>query len=126
MYHEELYEMEQLLESLHDVDNNMHKGKRHVEAHIFFDDAIKADLMNKYVLQLATIVKKTLKVELKDARKIRTPYGMQVTWILPGSLPITIHMKDNSKVCQKIVNLHEASLGLTTTITVLYAENAMK
>lgn len=104
MYHEELYEMEQLLESLHDIDNNMQKGKRHVESHIFFDDAVKAELLNPYVLQLATIVRKTLKVELKDARKIRTPYGLQVTWKLPGGLPITIHMKDNSKVCQIIVN----------------------
>lgn len=98
MYHEELYEMEQLLESLHDIDNNIQRGKRHVEAHIWFDGALKAEVMNEYVLQLATIVKKTLKVELSSARKIRTPYGMQLSWVLPGGLPITIHMKDNTKV----------------------------
>jgi len=100
MYHEELYEMEQLLRSLHDVDNNVERAKRHVESHIFFDGSIKADVMSIYVLQLATIIKKTLKVDLSDARKIRTPYGMQLSWLLPGGLPITIHMKDNSKVMQ--------------------------
>ncbi|KAK3722284.1 hypothetical protein QZH41_016392 [Actinostola sp. cb2023] len=101
MYHEELYEMEQLLRSLHDVDNNFKRAKRHVESHIFFDGSIKADVMSIYVLQLATIIKKTLKVDLSEARKIRTPYGMQLSWLLPGDLPITIHMKDNSKVKNK-------------------------
>lgn len=37
MYHEEDYEMEQLLRSIHDVDTHSKASGRHYESHIFFD-----------------------------------------------------------------------------------------
>ncbi|XP_031575148.1 uncharacterized protein LOC116308782 isoform X2 [Actinia tenebrosa] len=101
MYHEVQQEMEQLLSSIHDIDVHFKDAGRHVESHIFFDGCIKAEVMNSYILQLASVVEYTLKVKLADVTKVLTPYGMQLRWTLPGGLPVTIHLKDNTKVKNK-------------------------
>ena len=98
MYHEEDYEMEQLLRSLHDIDCNSWKTGRHVESHIFFDGCVRAEVLNSFVLQLASLVEKTLKVQLLECTKMKTPYGMELRWALPGGMDFTIHLKDNDKV----------------------------
>lgn len=98
MYHEEDYEMEQLLRSIHDVDANCGKHGRHFESHVFFDGCVRVEVLNNYVLQLASLVEKTLKVHLSDCTKMKTPYGMQLQWRLPGGMDFTIHLKDNAKV----------------------------
>ena len=66
MYHEEDYEMEQLLRSIHDIDINGEKSGYHFESHVFFDGCVRAEVLNKYVLQLASIIEKTLNVHLSD------------------------------------------------------------
>lgn len=98
MYREEDYEMEQLLRSIHDVDNNVAKTKRHYESHILFDGGVRGQVIADYALQLASLVEETLKVQLGDCWKIMTPYGMQLKWRLPGGMEFTIHLKDNAKV----------------------------
>jgi hypothetical protein len=98
MYHEILQEMEQLLSSLHDIDRNFERAGRYVESHVFFDGCIKAEVLGEYVLQLASVIESTLKVKLCEVIKVITPYGMQLRWLLPGGLPIVIHLKDNTKV----------------------------
>lgn len=98
MYREEDYEMEQLLGSIHDVDNNAAKTKRHYESHILFDGGVRGQVIADYALQLASLVEDTLKVQLSDCCKIMTPYGMQLKWRLPGGMEFTIHLKDNAKV----------------------------
>lgn len=98
MYHEEDYEMEQLLRSIHDVDTHSKASGRHYESHIFFDGCVRAEKLNTFVIQLASLVEKTLKVHLRNCTKIKTPYGMQLKWTLPGSMKFTIHLKDNVKV----------------------------
>ena len=98
MYHEEDYEMEQLLRSIHDVDANVGKSGRHYESHVFFDGCVKAEVLNSYVLQLASLVEETLKVQLSECTKTKTPYGMQLKWKLPGGMNFMIHLKDNAKV----------------------------
>ena len=56
MYHEIEQEMEQLLQSLHDIDCAREKSRRQIESHIFFDGAIKGDVLNNYVLINSIIV----------------------------------------------------------------------
>ncbi|XP_032242861.1 uncharacterized protein LOC5517022 [Nematostella vectensis] len=101
MYHEEDYEMEQLLNSLHDVDSASKQAGRHIESHVFFDGCIKAEKMNSYILQLVSLVETSLKVQMKACVKVKTPYGMQLRWKLPGGMPFTVHLKDNTKVKNK-------------------------
>ena len=98
MYREEDYEMEQLLQSIHDVDTHSKKSGRHYESHIFFDGCVRAEVLNSFVLQLASLVEKTLNVKLSDCTKMKTPYGMQLKWKLQGGMDFIIHLKDNVKV----------------------------
>ena len=104
MYHEEDYEMEQLLRSIHDIDINGEKSGYHFESHVFFDGCVRAEVLNKYVLQLASIVEKTLNVHLSGCTKMKTPYGMQLKWRLPGGMDFTIHLKDNAKVMKSLLS----------------------
>lgn len=101
MYHEEDYEMEQLLRSIHDVDRNNGRTGCHFESHVFFDGCVRVNVLNNYVLQLASLVEKTLNVHLSECTKMKTPYGMQLQWTLPGGMHFTIHLKDNAKVIRR-------------------------
>ena len=101
MYHEADYEMEQLLRSIHDVDAHNGKNGRHFESHVFFDGCVRVEVLNSYVLQLASLVEKTLNVQLRGCNKMKTPYGMRLNWRLPGGMDFTIHLKDNAKVRYK-------------------------
>jgi len=98
MYHEEDYEMEQLLRSILDVDINSGKTGRQFESHVFFDGCVRVEVLNSYALKLASLVEKTLNVRLTECSKMKTPYGMQLKWRLPGGMEFTIHLKDNAKV----------------------------
>ena len=98
MYREIEQEMEQLLNSLHDIDCARQKSKRQIESHIFFDGAIKGDILNNFVLQLISLIPRTLKVKIEACMKIKTPYGMQMRWKLPGGMYFHVHLKDNLKV----------------------------
>ena len=98
MYHEADYEMEQLMNSLHDMDCAKQKSGRHIESHIWFDGCIRAEVLNSYILQLAALVESCMKVKLSECTKMKTPYGMQLRWRLPGGMPMVIHLKDNAKV----------------------------
>ena len=98
MYHEIEQEMEQLLQSLHDIDCARENSRRQIESHIFFDGAIKGDVLNNYVLQLISLIPKTLKVKIENCMKLKTPYGMQMRWRLPGGMFFHIHLKDNLRV----------------------------
>lgn len=103
MYHEKREEMEQLLESVYDVLKN-NKSGHHFEAHVFFDGCLRTEELNSYVLQLASLVKNTLKVkELSDCIKVETHFGMQLKWKLEleRETSFTIHLKDNAKVKNK-------------------------
>lgn len=101
MYHEADYEMEQLLYSLHRVDSARAASNRRIESHIWFDGAVKREVLNNYVLQLISLVSKTMDVRLNHCMKLETPYGMELRWRLPGGMNFHIHLKDNIKVWYK-------------------------
>ena len=90
--------MEQLLRSIYDVDMNTGKTGRQFESHVFFDGCVRVEVLNSYALQLASLVERTLKVRLSECTKMKTPYGMQLKWTLPGGMDFNIHLKDNAKV----------------------------
>ena len=98
MYREVETEMEQLLKSLHDIDCAREKSQRQIESHVFFDGAVKGEVLNNFVLQLISLIPKTLKVKTENCMKMKTPYGMQLRWKLPGGMLFHIHLKDNMKV----------------------------
>ena len=98
MYHEEAFEMEQLLNSISSLDNARREAGRNMEAHIFFDDGVRDRTLKKYALQLVSLLERTLDVQASTATKIATPYGMQLKWKLPGGMMFYIHLKDNFKV----------------------------
>ena len=52
MYHEAEHEMEQLLNSIHDIDSARKDSQRSIESHIWFDGAVKGETCNNYVLQV--------------------------------------------------------------------------
>ncbi|XP_028399424.1 uncharacterized protein LOC114522855 isoform X2 [Dendronephthya gigantea] len=101
MYHEADYEMEQLLHSIRRVDIARQRSMRRIESHIWFDGAVKRNTLNSYVLQLISLVNKTLNVKVGACTKLETPYGMELRWRLPGGMNFHIHLKDNVKVKNK-------------------------
>ena len=102
MYHEEAFEMEQLLNSVAGLDAARKEAGRKMEAHIFFDDGVRDKVPKKYALQLVSLLEKTLDVSASSAKKIDTPYGVQLKWKLPGGMLFYIHLKDNYKVSKLI------------------------
>ena len=98
MYHEEAFEMEQLLNSIASLDNARREAGRKMEAHIFFDDGVRDRTLKKYALQLVSLLERTLDVQASTATKIATPYGMQLKWKLPGDMMFYVHLKDSFKV----------------------------
>eukprot|EP00794_Sanderia_malayensis_P016163 gene16163-17786_t len=101
MYHEEAFEMEQLLHSIARIDSARKEAGRNFEAHVFFDDGVRDTTLKQYALQLVSMLEKTLDVKPSFATKIETPYGMELKWNLPGGMNFHIHLKDNYKVKNK-------------------------
>lgn len=102
MYHEELHEQRQLLESIHGIDCEQAKlPTRKFESHVFFDGGAKGSHTTEFANQLFSLLHETLKIDLSDGQKWETPYGMQFGWELPGGMPFNVHLKDPNKVKKK-------------------------
>ncbi|VDP20092.1 unnamed protein product [Heligmosomoides polygyrus] len=78
------------------------------EAHIFFDDAfdtVDGDIViNKFVKQIVSVVDQAAsavhqtQMRLKPPKKVSTPYGGRLQYILPGKNKLTVHLKDKNKI----------------------------
>eukprot|EP00111_Clytia_hemisphaerica_P002554 TCONS_00007279-protein len=101
MYHEADYEMEQFLFSIADIDRARKSEGRMFECHIWFDDGVRDTTLKTFALQLISLLPRTIQVELASAKKLQTPYGMELRWTLPGGLPFHLHLKDTFKVRNK-------------------------
>ena len=108
MYHENVDEMSQLLHSIYRIATTPEKSKRKYkfESHIFFDNACTRDHLNQWVVQLLGLLSSTIKLEPNGAKKMVTPYGMQLEYTIANDetvrkVPFTIHLKDNLKVKNK-------------------------
>ena len=110
MYRENVTEMRQMLNSIKRISDWYYKQvvKRGAsnadafESHIFFDGAMNGNQLTHFALQLVSLVKDCLGVELQSVRREETPYGHRLTWFVGlQDMRFTIHLKDNLKVKNK-------------------------
>ncbi len=111
MYREADYEMKQMLKSIFRVSQHYESEYKNdkascdrYESHIFFDGAINANQIEDFGLQLLSLLKETLNVNLKQAFKKETPYGYRLSWkigLTEAKMPFYIHFKDKTKVKAK-------------------------
>ncbi|XP_054721541.1 LOW QUALITY PROTEIN: chitin synthase chs-2-like [Uloborus diversus] len=124
MWHETTEEMLQMLKSVVRMDEdqcarrNAQKYLRIVdpdyyefEVHIFFDDAYELCddddeemVVNRFVKQLIQVMDTAASnvhqcnIRLKPPKKIPTPYGGRLVWIMPGKNKLIAHLKDKAKI----------------------------
>jgi chitin synthase len=103
MYKESSHEQLQLLRSLKGVANEAKtmKPTRRYEAHIFFDGGATGKNINKFALQLVSLIKEEISPNPLDWKLFTTPYGLQLKTDLPNAVPFYIHLKDENKVKKK-------------------------
>ena len=111
MYRENETEMKQMLVSIYNLANHYFTQKSatgdngtfdRYESHIFFDGAINGTQIQEFGLQLLSLLKETLNVELKWCKREKTPYGYRLSWDIGlGDMPFTVHFKDKSLVKPK-------------------------
>ncbi|XP_078678180.1 uncharacterized protein LOC144914299 [Branchiostoma floridae x Branchiostoma belcheri] len=101
MYRESEQEMSQLLHSIYRLSRVYSTSKWRYESHIFLDGGVRGLVLNEFALLLVSLLDEKLDITPADARKMETPYGVQLWWKLPGGMPFYIHMKDPEKVKQK-------------------------
>ncbi|XP_035215199.1 chitin synthase chs-2-like isoform X2 [Stegodyphus dumicola] len=124
MWHETTEEMLQMLKSVVRMDEdqcarrNAQKYLRIVdpdyyefEVHIFFDDAFELCddddeemVVNRFVKQLVQVMDTAASnvhqcnIRLKPPKKIPTPYGGRLVWLMPGKNKLIAHLKDKAKI----------------------------
>lgn len=122
MWHETSYEMNCMLKSIFRMDEdqcarrNAQKYLKVIdpdyyefEAHIFFDDAFDMNEygepeINKFVKQIVGVMDQAAsavhqtQMRLKAPKKVKTPYGGKLCYIMPGKNKLTIHLKDKNKI----------------------------
>ncbi|XP_046337780.2 uncharacterized protein LOC124119335 [Haliotis rufescens] len=103
MYREADYEMEQLLKSLAKISKSqrLKKKKIYLEAHIFLDNGADGLTLKEFALQLMALVQNCLVVGRSDRSIYKTPYGLQISCVLPGGMPLFVHLKDPTFVKAK-------------------------
>ena len=105
MYRENEIEMKQMLLSIYKLAVHKRRGgfRDKYESHIFFDGAINDNQIEEFGLQLLSLLKATLHVELRDGEREKTPYGYRLTWYIHDKRTIrfTVHFKDKSLVKPK-------------------------
>ena len=112
MYHEADFEMEQLIQSLAEIDRRRKTEGTHnvenIEAHIFFDDGVRGTTIKTYALQLMSLFQATIGINPADTSKTATPYGLQMKYILRNGMLLVVHLKDKLKVGSFFSNRDEA------------------
>ncbi|CAJ0581649.1 unnamed protein product, partial [Mesorhabditis spiculigera] len=122
MWHETAHEMTCMLKSIFRMDEDQCARRNaqkyfkvidsdyyEFEAHIFIDDAFETNeygepVINKFVRQFVEAVDQAAscvhqtQMRLKPPKKIKTPYGGKLSYILPGKNKMVVHMKDKNKI----------------------------
>ena len=103
MYREADYEMEQLLRSLAQISKSkrLKKNNVYLETHIFLDNGADGLCLKAFALQLVGLVETVLSVGRSDGDIHQTPYGIQISFTLPGNMPLFLHLKDPGHVKAK-------------------------
>ncbi|CAJ0955692.1 unnamed protein product, partial [Mesorhabditis belari] len=122
MWHETAHEMTCMLKSIFRMDEDQCARRNaqkyfkvidsdyyEFEAHIFIDDAYETNeygepVINKFVKQFVEVVDQAAscvhqtQMRLKPPKKIKTPYGGKLSYILPGKNKMVVHLKDKNKI----------------------------
>nr|KAG5707324.1 hypothetical protein BaRGS_005291 [Batillaria attramentaria] len=105
MYREAEDEMRQLLESINEINKARAAGHRSFESHIIFDGGVRQRELSEFSLTLIGLLEETLGVRPEACTKVDTPYGLKLSWKLPGNsgkdMYFNIHLKDSLKVKNK-------------------------
>ena len=103
MYREADYEMEQLLRSLSKVSKSqkLKNANVYLESHIFLDNGADGFTLKEFALQLMSLVETCFSVARAESVIHKTPCGIQITCVLPGGMPLFLHLKDPSLVKAK-------------------------
>lgn len=103
MYREADYEMEQLLKSLSrvSISKKLRAAGVYLESHIFLDNGANGMTLNEFALQLMSLVEKCFSLTRTESAINKTPSGIQIVCILPGGMPLYLHLKDSSLVKAK-------------------------
>nr|KAG5706142.1 hypothetical protein BaRGS_025764 [Batillaria attramentaria] len=103
MYREADYEMEQLLRSLSKVSKSkkLKNANVYLESHIFLDNGADGFTLKEFALQLMSLVETCFSVARAESTIHKTPCGIQITCVLPGGMPLFLHLKDPSLVKAK-------------------------
>ena len=65
----------------------------YLESHIFLDNGADEFTLKEFALQLMGLVETTLSVGRADSVIHKTPCGLQIACILPGGMPLFLHLK---------------------------------
>jgi chitin synthase len=100
MYQESAHEMRRLLRSLKKLSNSKSIPERHIhiESHIFLDNGADGKDVKEFGIQLLSLVEETFMMKEQYGIMIHTPYGIKLSWTVPGEMPLFLHLKDNSLV----------------------------
>ncbi|XP_048755154.2 uncharacterized protein LOC125666075 [Ostrea edulis] len=100
MYRESAHEMSRLLCSLKKVSNSKAIQVRqiHIESHIFLDNGANGKDVNEFGIQLLSLIEETFMMKEQYGIMIHTPYGIKLSWTVPGEMPLCLHLKDNKLV----------------------------
>ncbi|XP_062583461.1 uncharacterized protein LOC134245205 [Saccostrea cucullata] len=100
MYQESAHEMGRLLRSLKNISNSKKIQKRniHIESHIFLDNGASGRDVKDFGIQLLCLIEETFMMEERYGIMIHTPYGIKLSWTVPGEMPLFLHLKDNNLV----------------------------
>lgn len=95
MWHENEAEMESVMSSYYRMDKGCRGDRTQYEIHVMFDNSIDTDgCWNEWV----ALYMNFLPPFNKEDDLLRTPYGYQMRFTLPYGTPMTIHLKDKSKI----------------------------
>ncbi|XP_076465667.1 uncharacterized protein LOC143297281 [Babylonia areolata] len=101
MYREADYEMERLLFSIKKLSGSDKLKGVYLEAHIFMDNGINDGQLGDFAEQLFGLLVNRIGMDPGEARCLMTPYGLQLTYVLPGGMPLFVHFKDPLKIKPK-------------------------
>ena len=110
MYRETVREMRQMLKSImgiakwhaKQVRRNGDRNADLVESHIYFDGALSGGQLTQYALQLLSLIRDCLEVNVTNCHRKEELYGQSMSWDIGESqMKFTVHFKDSFKVKNK-------------------------